>query len=187
MSENTRTPGDYGAATTESERVEYCKEGNALLTWADVMAERAPMNEKSWYLMAGRWINRAIAAMRLREPADNAAGGQWVIEQRFAPKLEAALRKAIRELRMEGGCHTPESEALARFFHGGEGFTSATPAFESAGQDEQKWAEFGRAAFAACAYLDEAVPLTVGSNDERIRWAADEILRLRERLREVAR
>jgi hypothetical protein len=59
--------------------------------------------------------------------------------------------------------------------------------FESAGQDEQKWAEFGRAAFAACAYLDKAVPLTVGSNDERIRWAADEILRLRERLREVAR
>lgn len=49
------------------------------------------------------------------------------------------------------------------------------------GHDEEtrRWAEFGRAAFAACARLDRAVPLEGMDNAQRIRWAADEILRLR--------
>jgi hypothetical protein len=71
----------------------------------------------------------ALIEEDLRSTPANAACTQqepWIYEQRFTPKLEAALRKAIRELRMDGGCHTPESEAIARFFHNGEGLNDTS-------------------------------------------------------------
>lgn len=45
--------------------------------------------------------------------------------------------------------------------------------------NEADWAAFGRECFSACAYLDKAVPVQGRTNVERIRFAADEILRLR--------
>lgn len=51
---------------------------------------------------------------------------------------------------------------------------------------DEQLAEFGAAAYRACVYLDKAVPVEGRDNIERIRFAADEIVRLRAAL-EAAR
>jgi chromosome segregation ATPase len=105
----------------------------------------------------------------------------WEFEEHMM-KLDSKLEEAQEEnKRLKLACenHARGREEACR------ALLSTRAQLEEAQKEIERLKEWSDAASAACCYLDKAVPVLGRTNDERIRFAADEMLALRARLEEA--